>query len=133
MSAKPHRVGGTSPAKIRALLCDPLADAASATIIVQTQFGRGFKPNAAQVRCTQVGAGGATLDIRVGGVTILTTPIAIAAANVVYTTSTTNFFVTGTVIPSATPISFIFTNTSGDATVLQNVTASITGEVAHTA
>ena len=133
MAAKLHRVGGTSPAKLRALLCDPLADTASATIIVRSLFGRGFKPTDAQVRCTQVGAGGATLDIQVGGATILTTPIVVAAANTVYTTSTVNPFVSGTVIPTATPVSFIFRNASGDATVLQNVTASLIGEVAHTA
>lgn len=133
MSYKEHRIAGSSPAKIRAVLCDPLADAGTATIIARTLFGRGFKPTQAQVRCTQVGAGGATMDLQVGGVTILTTPIVIAAANTVYTTSTVNPFVSGTMIPNNTPVSFIFRNISGDATVLQNVTASITGEVAHSA
>jgi hypothetical protein len=132
MSYKPHRVGGTSPAKIRAVLCDPLATANTATIITRTMFGRGFKPNEAQVRCDGLGAGVAsTLDIQVGGVTILTTPIVIGVVNTVYTTSTVNPFVSGTVIPNNTPVSFIFSNTSGGN--MLGATASITGEVAHTA
>jgi hypothetical protein len=72
-----------------------------------------------------------TLDIQVGGVTILTTPIVIGVVNTVYTTSTVNPFVSGTVIPNNTPVSFIFSNTSGGN--MLGATASITGEVAHTA
>jgi len=128
MSAKPHRVGGTSPAKIRAVLCDPLATANTATIIVKTLFGRGFKPNAAQARCDGLGAGVAsTLDIQVGGVSILSTPIVIGVVNTVYP----GLLLSGTAIPNNTDVSFIFSNTSGGN--MLGATASITGEVAHSA
>lgn len=129
MSYVEHRIGGTSPATLHAQVCDPIADAAAATIIVTTQFGRAMMPRTIQAKCTQIGAGGATLDVLVAAVSILTAPIAIAAANTVYTGT----FAGSSILPNNTAVSFVFTNVSGDATPMQTATADLTGDVNHTA
>ena len=129
MSYVQHRIGGTSPATLHAQVCDPIVDTATGTIIITTQFGRAMMPRTINASCTQIGVGGATLDVQVAAVSILTAPIAIAAVNVVYAGT----FAANSILPNGTAVSFIFTNNSGDATAMQNAKADLTGEVAHTA